>query len=333
MEKKTFVSVVVPTYNRKDMLKECLDALSKQTYPQDCYEVLVVNNGSKDGTEEFLGEYRKNAAFDLKPLMYEKKGVCGARNFGIKNSRGEIICFTDDDCLADKDWIKNLADSYISDEIGCVGGEILAYPPKTILEKYADRRKIVGQIFLACGPVVTANTSYRKKVLMEVNAFDEQLPTSEDSDLGVRVKLKNYKFVYAKNAIVLHKHRSTLRGFLKQQYYYGVGYVRLHRKFTENFKAQYILLSTPPKIIYLMLTYPLRILKSPFVKGKKYYLAEPFLDVVTASMRFFGLINENLFGKPYPGKKYGKLDFIKEKSAFDVFKRTKEILSSKSEKD
>lgn len=322
-DSQPFVSVVVPTYNRKNVLVECLDSLAGQTYPRDKYEVFVVNDGSRDGTEEFLRGYQKNASFDLKWLTQENKGICAARNAGIKNSLGDIICFTDDDCVADKNWIKNLVAPYSDDEVACVGGEILAFPPQRIVEKYADKRKLVGQIFLVCGPVVTANTSYRRKVLLEVNAFDEDLATLEDGDLGIRVKLKNYKFVHARNAIILHKHRSTLKGLIKQQYYYGVGYGRLNKKYTQNFKPEYTLLSTPPKIIFLILCYPLRILKSPFVEGRSYYLAESFLDAVVSSTHFFGIIREKLFGKPYLGEKYGDLGFLEEKTISSLLGKIK----------
>ena len=113
MREAPMVSVVIPTYNRKDMLKECLESLFNQTYPKERYEIIVVNDGSTDGTEEVLNEYAKKAPCAFKWFTQQNKGPCVARNLGVKNARGEIICFIDDDCVAEKKWIENLILSLI----------------------------------------------------------------------------------------------------------------------------------------------------------------------------------------------------------------------------
>ena len=96
------VSVVLATYNRKELLKECLESLFNQTYPKDRYEIIVVNDGSTDGTEEVLKEYAKKAPCIFKCFSQENKGVAAAMNLGIKNAEGDIVCFTADDCIADE---------------------------------------------------------------------------------------------------------------------------------------------------------------------------------------------------------------------------------------
>ena len=202
MAHEPFVSVVVPTYNRKDALKDCLDSLFNQSYPPETYEVIVIDDGSTDGTKEFLRGYSQRIP-RLKYFTQSNKGPAAARNLGIRNSSGEIVCFTDDDCIADKEWIKNLVKAYADDKVGCVGGKILPYKPTTLLENYSHKTGILDQKKFSdeIGPVITSNTSYSKQILLDLKGFDENLNygtlnVGEDLDLGIRAKLKLIKFVY-----------------------------------------------------------------------------------------------------------------------------------------
>jgi glycosyltransferase involved in cell wall biosynthesis len=314
-EIKPFVSVVIATYNRSKMLSECLETLSKQTYPKSSYEVVIVNDGSKDDTEAFLARYQKECGFTLRYFTQENKGQGAAINLGITQSRGDIVCFTDDDCYADKDWIKNLAAGYTDESIGCVGGTIISDEPRTLVEKYIDRKKfLVQENFLICGPVIGANTSYRKKPLLEVGGFDTELPIGLDGDLGIRVRLKGYKFYYAKDALVQHRHRSTLKGLMKWQYNYGT-VVRMNKKYKRYFKPLYNFIPLPAKICLSMIKIPLRAITLPFAKEKDYHIAEPVLGMLVSWCEMNGLIHETFFGKPYHGQTYPqRIDFLRESS-------------------
>ena len=158
--------------------------------------------------------------------------------------------------------------------------------------------------------------------IKKVGFFDESLMACEDVDFGIRVRLKGFRIKYNSNAVIYHKHRATLKGLIKQQYNYGKSNARLHKKYTKDFYPSYNLTLIPLKIIHRIITYPLRILKTPFVKDKKYYLAEPLLDILVFSAHFLGIINEILFGKPYTGEKYTeKLEFIGEQSISKLLKR------------
>ena len=88
MKDYKFVSIVLATYNRKELLKECLKSLFNQTYPKDRYEIIVVNDGSTDGTEEVLKEYAKKAPCAFKWLTQQNKGPCVARNLRVKMREG-----------------------------------------------------------------------------------------------------------------------------------------------------------------------------------------------------------------------------------------------------
>ena len=112
-----FLSVIVPTYNRKDKIGDCLDSLINQDYPN--FETIVVDDGSTDDTSKIVSNY------PVKLIKNEKNlGLWEARNIGIENSKGEIIAFLDDDALAERDWLKKLVECMNSPEIAVVTGPI-----------------------------------------------------------------------------------------------------------------------------------------------------------------------------------------------------------------
>ena len=115
------VSVLIATRNRAESLKDTLASLSRQTRQPD--EVIVVDNGSSDHTKEIATGFRDTLNVTY---VYEAvKGIPNARNSGIREARGDIIAFIDDDCVAEEDWLKNIEIPFIRDpNIGVVGGEI-----------------------------------------------------------------------------------------------------------------------------------------------------------------------------------------------------------------
>jgi len=294
MREAPMVSVVIPTYNRKDMLKECLDSLFNQTYPKDKYEIIVVNDGSTDGTEEVLKEYAKKAPCAFKWLTQQNKGSYAARNLGIRNARGEIICFTDDDCIADKRWLEELVKGFTNGGIGGVGGRIIAYNPRKIVEEYAkmDQESAIKSVFPPF--LITCNAAYRRDVLEIVGGFDPYFRNGGDNDMGIRVTWKGYKLKYAPDAIVYHKHRTTFMGFIKQQYAYGTGCSRLGKKyFYFPLKEIFILLIF--KLCSNIISFP-RVIKS---ENKKKELSNIFLNVLSIFFYLIGIVSGYLF-QNYP---------------------------------
>jgi len=103
-----FVSVIIPVYNDPERLKTCLQALEEQTYPQSSYEVIVVDNGSDESIEPIVTEFNQaKAGYEPHPGSY------AARNKGLSLARGEVIAFTDADCIPALDWIETLCSDSI----------------------------------------------------------------------------------------------------------------------------------------------------------------------------------------------------------------------------
>lgn len=123
MPNKLTLSVIIVTYNRADMLAETLDSIVEQTRVPD--EVVIVDNNSTDHTKAVAERYKNKLN-----IVYVFEGIQGtstARNTGVKASKGDIIVFTDDDCIADKNWLHYMELPFLRDpSIGIVGGEIMA---------------------------------------------------------------------------------------------------------------------------------------------------------------------------------------------------------------
>lgn len=128
------ISVVVPVYNGEKTLPLCLDSLMNLDYPKEDFEIIVVDNNSTDKTQEIIKRYPVRYVFE------PHRNCAKARNKGIKSSKGEFVAFLDADCVAHKDWIKNLLNGCNDPFVGGCGGEIYSYNPSTLWEKYAENR-------------------------------------------------------------------------------------------------------------------------------------------------------------------------------------------------
>jgi glycosyltransferase involved in cell wall biosynthesis len=305
-----FVSVILATYNRRRILEECLDSLFNQSYPRDRYEVIVVNDSSTDKTLEFLGEYSKKHPA-LVYFTQENQGPYIAKNLGIKNARGEIICFTGDDCIAERGWIEKIVNKYSDNQIGGVGGVIASYPPKSMAERYCYTTDPFNQEILSKVYLMTGNASYTRKVLDEVGGFDPFFRYSGDCDLGLMVNIRGYRIAYASDAVVYHKHGETLEEMIRQWVRYGKGYSRMHKKYPKNFnlmkRLPYLIRTF---IIGAILIVPM-LVKSLIVEDRIFYLTKRVLDVLLIVPYVWGMIAESLAGDDYPKEKVNlTLEFI-----------------------
>jgi len=233
------ISVIIPTHNRKDLLRRCLAAATSQDYPD--YEVIVVDDGSTDGT----GAMVRREFPQVRYIRQERnRGPAAARNRGIKVATGEIIAFTDDDCLLPLDFLSRLADGYRRyPEVAGVGGyleapdDLLRTNPFARYEAY-----VTHQVYRAgpeeclggfeCPAGGTNSMSYRKVVLLEVGGFDETFPyaAGEDADLKWRVVQRGYRLLYVP-AKVVHLQPYALRPFWRQYRRHGRGAVYFERKY------------------------------------------------------------------------------------------------------
>lgn len=201
------VSVIIPVYNDPEHLRLCLQALAQQTYPQDRFEVIVVDNGS-DTAADIKGTIRQFA--NAIALYEEKPGSYAARNKGLTVAKGEAIAFTDADCIPAPDWIaRGIAHLQQVANCGFVGGEIEIFwrdrdRPSTV-ELYESILAFRQQDCIEKHHYsVTANLFTWKKVVEAVGVFDSQLKSNGDIDWGNRVYAMGYQQVYAEDVRVAH---------------------------------------------------------------------------------------------------------------------------------
>ena len=234
------ISVVISTRNRAALLSEALRALSEQAIPGNSFEVLVVNDGSTDATEAMVKDRASSFPALLRVLTLEPAGPARARNAGIREARGRIIAFTDDDCLPEPDWLSKVCEGYEQDQgLAGIGGQTLPLEPQNLFSRYQDlllhqpHQDQTGITFL-----LTNNASFRRDRLLEVGGFDEAFPFAggEDVDLSRRMRQQGYRLGYRPEAKVRHHHITTWRGYLRLCYRYGKGEALLHRHYPAWYK-------------------------------------------------------------------------------------------------
>ena len=241
-----FVSVVVPTYNRWAQLRDCMKSLIRQTYPSERYEIIVVDDGSKDRTKQTVQEFKS-----IKYIYQDNKGPSAARNAGIKIAKGEIIAFIDDDCTANKSWIENFARVFGKNP----GYQVIQGPyhytsrgnplHKTtkMTKEHADKLRVIpssnfseGKEALYVGP---GSLAIRKNAILQYDLFfDENLVTREDEDLFRRIDKLGLKVGFMENP-VLHICQFDFLSDMKRYFNYGRGEYHLRKKWGDYTRLEY----------------------------------------------------------------------------------------------
>ena len=214
-----FVSVIIPVYNDAERLKICLAALENQTYPKDLYEVIVVDNGS-DEAQDIKGVV---AEFGCAIATYESlPGSYAARNQGISLAKGEVIAFTDSDCIPHSDWIENGVKNLLQvPNCGLVAGKMEIFykntEKPTPVELYESITAFPQQQLLETKKgAATGNLFTFKNVIDRVGVFNANLKSNGDLEWGQRVYSAGYQQVYADDTCVAHPARSSFKELYKR---------------------------------------------------------------------------------------------------------------------
>ena len=217
MDERKFVSVIIPVYNNTEKLKLCLSALANQTYPQELYEIIVVDNNSEEDIAEVTQQFQQ-----VKLTTEGKRSSYAARNQGIKIAKGELLAFTDSDCIPTSDWLEQGINHLLSNSnCGAIAGKIeLYYQNKEhpnaaeIFDKIVNlqQEKYVEEKHYGA----TANLFTYKQIFQDVGLFNAELKSGGDADWGNRVFAHGYEIIYAANVLVLHPARNTLKQLAKK---------------------------------------------------------------------------------------------------------------------
>lgn len=239
------VSVVISTFNRLGLLQELLDALGQQTLGAEAFEVVVVDDGSREPVAPALAQ--RADAFELTVLAQANAGAAAARHAGIMQARGEVVVITDDDMLVPPEF---LSEHLAAHDAGhtLVLGQIAA--DQTLGDKPLFERFHAQQLarFVARyreeptsvrGVMVcTGNVSFRRADYLAVGGFDQSLSRSEDRELGVRLQKAGARLYFAEKARTSHRSDHTdLSVWMRRNYNYGVYDSRISHKHPDRLDA------------------------------------------------------------------------------------------------
>jgi len=229
-----FASVIIPTYNGERLLVPCLEALRAQEYPRECWEIIVVDDASRDGTRARLASEYPEVQVVVLPT---NRGLAAACNAGAAVARGEALVMLNNDTEVEPGWLAALLEPLAADPtVGAVAAKMLLFDRRDILHSAGDLygrdgiprnrgvwERDVGQydadvrVFGGCGGAV----AYRRTAWEEVGGFDEQLfMYLEDVDLAWRLRLLGWEARFAPRARVYH-HLSASGGGTLASFYTG----------------------------------------------------------------------------------------------------------------
>lgn len=208
-------SVIVPTYNDWKRLGKCLRALRKQTLPQDNYEIIVVNNSQ---SEKIPRDFKLPEGVQL--LHEPQPGSYVARNKGASVAKGDLLAYTDSDCIPDKNWLVNAEEHFNQSNCDLLGGRVEIFEAQNsgkygyIYERYTA---FPQHYHVPNGRGVTANLFVKKSVFEKVNGFNARMKSGGDWEFTLKCTERGYDMIYGDNVLVLHPARN-LTTILKKQY-------------------------------------------------------------------------------------------------------------------
>lgn len=233
---KPLVSVIIPTKNGAKNIGDCLLSINRSTYRP--FEVIVVDGSSQDGTGDIA------RSLGAKVIVGTGRGRAADCNVGIAEAEGEIVAFTDDDCVVDERWLERLVSCFADPRVGIAGGPDLTYTNGATAVALA-----AGQIHYfyralasktGADAVIGCNSAYRKQALLEVGGFDASAGRhiAEDTELHRRILNRGYLVKYDPACVVHHRRRQTLSSLLKKYWGDGTTMGMVHRRDSSVFRER-----------------------------------------------------------------------------------------------
>ncbi len=218
-ERAPFVSVIVCSYNGGHTLAACLDSLGKLNYP--AYEVILVDDGSTDDTAYVAVQFPQ-----VHYIHQSNHGLSHARNTGVAAAKGEVLAYTDSDCMADVDWLYYLIGTLVSGDYAGVGGPNITPPAQNWIQACVAAAPGGPSHVLLTDTIAEhipgCNMAFYRWAFESMGGFDpEYHKAGDDVDFCWRIQQGGWVIAFSPAAIVWHYRRFTLRAFLKQQDGYG----------------------------------------------------------------------------------------------------------------
>lgn len=239
---RALISVIIPTYNRPSPLQACLTALAASSYPREQFEVVVVDDGGSMPLQEIIE--RASADLQVRISRQERAGPAAARNAGAALARGELLVFTDDDCLPEPGWLAALArradelpgyliggatiNALVDNAFSAASQHLISYLYDYSMKQAASRG---WSPFFASNNLAVPVDGFH-----EVGGFDAGFPLAagEDRDFCDRWSAQGLPMAFAPDARIRHAHRLGLASFCRQHWNYGRGAFHFNRARTRR---------------------------------------------------------------------------------------------------
>lgn len=260
MENYPFISVIIPVKNEEALIGECLKSLEQLNYPKDRLEIIISDGLSTDNTVNIAKSH------NVKIIRNEAQTVAPGRNIGFQHSQGDLVAFSDADCLMDKNWLSSALKYFQDDEnVAGVGGPNLSPENESPFGKavrflFSFGSLISGSIYVTDSKKIKivksipgCNAIYKRVALEKVMPVDETLLTGDDVEMNYQLTSREYKVLYVPDVIVWHYRRDNPKKFWKQIYRYAVGRLQLAKRHKDAVNPIHIISGLLlPALIFLM---------------------------------------------------------------------------------
>jgi glycosyltransferase involved in cell wall biosynthesis len=213
------ISVVIPSFNEERVIGRCLESMAQTDFARDRYEVILVDNGSKDRTLQIADAYAGRV--NLQVIVKTGVRISGLRNLGAKTARGDVLAFLDADCLAPKDWLVRITSLGMTAGSGIAGAHYLLPPGSTWVGRtwhhYQEASKTGEVSHVPAGDLVMRREDFHR-----IGGFDESIQTNEDYELCERVRKAGMPVRAIPQIGVVHLGTAqNLGGFYRKQLWHG----------------------------------------------------------------------------------------------------------------
>ena len=298
------VSIIIPVKDRPKDIAECLQSLAGLNYPEDKMEVIVVDDGSKQSISDIV------SSFNAKLIRIEEsQGAAVCRNIGAQNAGGDILAFLDADCMADKNWLREMVPFLQIEGIGAAGGLVDSYYHKSHLDRYEEAFSSLsmGKRMIFQGNtesnfyVPSCNLLVKSTVFRAMGGFKKGMHVGEDVDLCWRIRKNGHVLLYVPVGKVDHKHRNKLFKMLQRRKDYGTSEAPLyyfHRDKKKRFPISIfavlsllalitsILLQNPYIACSIVLFFGIDLFRKS-ISLKRLNFSFPFLQIIYSVLRSY----------------------------------------------
>ncbi|GFE67661.1 glycosyltransferase family 2 protein [Chroococcus sp. FPU101] len=259
MNQNLLFSIIIPTYNRPERLKTCLESLVNLNFPLEQLEVVIVDDGSNQPLDELIDNFNKQLSIQL--IRQNNAGPATARNTGANQAKGKYLVFTDDDCQVDSNWLQAFDKGFKQNPDALLGGYTINALSDNLyseasqllvdyLYHYYNNNSEQASFF------TSNNFALSKELFEQIGGFNTSFPLAagEDRELCDRWLSYDYPMHYLPTAIIYHSHQLSLKKFWKQHFNYGCGAFYFHQ--VRSQRKQESIKVEPLSFYFKLLTYP-----------------------------------------------------------------------------